>query len=170
MLGTSNQIQWAEQIKPRIHAEFDRVAQALRGAAHPEQCDRIDAILTILEEKRAEVLAHDDAGYFIHDWQEVTDQVRQMVTRDPRYREIRNFIRSPIRSLMTQITVRLTVKELELLSKLGKDQLFRREFIDTKFPGHKSDPVELTCGKQLIERLRSLTEEAKRASRNGIAA
>lgn len=89
MLGTNNQIQWAQQIIPRIHAEFDRVAQALRGAGNPKERGRTDAILAILEEKRAEVLAHDEAGYFIHDWQEVTDQVRKMITKDPRYREIR---------------------------------------------------------------------------------
>lgn len=71
---------------------------------------------------------------------------------------------------MTQITVRLTVSELELLSKLASDQLLRREFIDPKFPGHKSDPVELTCGKRLIERLRSTTECAKRGPRNALAA
>jgi hypothetical protein len=71
---------------------------------------------------------------------------------------------------MTQITVRLSMSELELLSRLAADQLFRREFIDTKFPGHKSSPLELTCGKKLVERLRSLTDQAKKASRSGIAA
>ena len=71
---------------------------------------------------------------------------------------------------MTRITVRLTVDELELLSRLASDQLFRKEFIDPKFPGHKSDLVELTCGKRLIERLRSLTERMKAASRHGVAA
>lgn len=71
---------------------------------------------------------------------------------------------------MTRITVRLTVDELELLSRLASDQLFRREFIDPKFPGHKSDLAELTCGKRLIERLRSLTERMKAASRHRVAA
>jgi hypothetical protein len=71
---------------------------------------------------------------------------------------------------MTRITVRLTVDELELLNKLVSDQLFRREFIDPKFPGHKSNPLELTCGKRLIERLRSLAEGAKTAARHGVAA
>lgn len=71
---------------------------------------------------------------------------------------------------MTRITVRLTVDELELLTRLASDQLFRKEFIDPKFPGHKSDLVELTCGKRLIERLRSLTERMKAASRHRVAA
>lgn len=30
-----------------------------------------------------------EAGYFIHDWQEITDQVRRMIFRDVRYTAIR---------------------------------------------------------------------------------
>ena len=29
------------------------------------------------------------AGYFIHDWQEIGDQVRQMIFADPRYQAIK---------------------------------------------------------------------------------
>jgi hypothetical protein len=75
---------------------------------------------------------------------------------------------------MTHITVKLTEKELELLSALASDQLFRREFIDSRLPGHWPNPAELTEGKKLIERLRLLTQRAKRAPlpsrRNGAAA
>jgi hypothetical protein len=74
---------------------------------------------------------------------------------------------------MTQITLKLTVKEVELLGGLASDQIFRREFIDPKLPGHKSNPAELTCGKHLVERLRVMAERAKRMpipARNGIAA
>jgi hypothetical protein len=46
---------------------------------------RTQAILAILEEKRAEVMAREQAGYFIHDWQELTDQVRKMIAQDSRY-------------------------------------------------------------------------------------
>jgi hypothetical protein len=63
---------------------------------------------------------------------------------------------------MTQIAVKLTVKVLELLRSLASDQLFRREFIDPKLPGYKSNPAEVTCGKQLVERLRILAERARR--------
>ena len=38
---------------------------------------------------------------------------------------------------MTLITIKLTINELELLTNLASDQLFRREFIDPKMP--KSD-------------------------------
>jgi hypothetical protein len=83
MTGTQSQIEWAEQIKPRVGAEFDRVATAFASHRNTE------AILAILQEKRAEVMANESAGYFIRDWQELTDQVRQMIHKDPRYQAIR---------------------------------------------------------------------------------
>jgi uncharacterized protein with von Willebrand factor type A (vWA) domain len=92
MSGTLNQIEWAEQIKARVSGEFDRVANAMKAAAGRQvEQDRTEteAMIAILEEKRAEVLAKDQAGYFIHDWQELDDQVRQMIVQDPRYKAIR---------------------------------------------------------------------------------
>lgn len=88
MTGTESQIAWAELIKPRVNAEFDRVAKAFRATASCKQEeDRIDtdAVIAILEEKRAEVMANDQAGYFIRHWNELTDQVRQMIAQDPRF-------------------------------------------------------------------------------------
>jgi hypothetical protein len=64
---------------------------------------------------------------------------------------------------MTLITVKLTSRELELLTSLASDQLFRREFIDTRLPGFKSNPSDLSLGKKLVERLRLMTDRAKRA-------
>jgi hypothetical protein len=54
--------------------------------------DRADTlnIVAILEEKRAETMAHQSAGYFIKDWHEVTDQVRQMIAKDLRYQAIKS--------------------------------------------------------------------------------
>ena len=34
-------------------------------------------------------MAKDRAGYFIHDWQELRDQVRQLIIQDPRYQAIK---------------------------------------------------------------------------------
>ena len=55
---------------------------------------------------------------------------------------------------MTLITLRLTPAELETLLKLATDQLFRKEFIDSRLPGCGSDAGELTVGKQLVQRMR----------------
>jgi hypothetical protein len=62
---------------------------------------------------------------------------------------------------MTLITVKLTVKELETLTSLASDQLFRREFIDPRMPGYKSNPAELSLGKKLVERLRLMADREK---------
>lgn len=93
MTGTQSQIEWAEQIKPRVGAEFDRVAKALAAVAlHQREQARADtnAVIAILQEKRAEVMAQNFAGYFIREWQELTDQVRQMIRQDDRYQAIRS--------------------------------------------------------------------------------
>jgi hypothetical protein len=34
-------------------------------------------------------MANNRAGYFIHDWQELHGQVRELITDDPRYRTIK---------------------------------------------------------------------------------
>ena len=64
---------------------------------------------------------------------------------------------------MTLIPVKLTIEEMVLLSALASDQLFRREFIDPRLPGYKSNPADLSLGKKLVERLRVVTDRAKRA-------
>ena len=91
MIGMINPGGWAEQIKTQVNAEFDRVAKALELAASKRaEQDRADiqVMIAILEDKRAEVIANDRAGYFIHDWQEVRGQVREMIAEDPRYTAI----------------------------------------------------------------------------------
>jgi hypothetical protein len=92
LIGTQSQVDWAEQIKPRVNAEFDRAAKAFSSVASKQtEQDRADtaAVISILEDIRAGVMANDQAGYFIHDWQNLDDQVRQMIARDPRYKAIR---------------------------------------------------------------------------------
>lgn len=76
---------------------------------------------------------------------------------------------------MTLITLKLTAPELLLLTTLASDQLFRREFIDTKMPGHRANPAETRLGKALVHRLRCLVDRgyARRAlppKRNGATA
>ncbi len=88
MTGTANQIEWAEKIKPRVGAEFDRVASVLLAASLKQvETNRVGTrnAIAILNEKRAEVMANNAAGYFIKEWQELDGKVRLMITQDPRY-------------------------------------------------------------------------------------
>ena len=71
---------------------------------------------------------------------------------------------------MTQISVKFTTYEIELLSSLASDQLFRREFIDSRLPGFRSSPSDLNLGKKLVERMRLTADRAKKSplsKRNG---
>lgn len=75
----------ALQIKARVRAEFDRVVNALKSAADAQNGDKqIDArmVIFMLEQICAEVLSKDEAGYFIVEWQDASDHVRRIVTKD----------------------------------------------------------------------------------------
>ena len=92
LTGTASQIEWADEIRPRVRAEFDRVAAAFgRVAERQGAAARAEtmAVLEILAEKRAEVMAQRSAGYFIRDWQELAGQVRTMIAADPRYQAMK---------------------------------------------------------------------------------
>jgi chaperonin GroES len=92
MTGSALQVEWAERIRTRVSEEFDRVERALRLVAlRQTRAKRLEteAILDILQEKRAAVLSRQQAGYFILHWQEINDQVREMVGKDARVRAIK---------------------------------------------------------------------------------
>jgi chaperonin GroES len=92
MTGTPSQVEWAERIKGRVGEEFERVAEALRSVARRQtKLKRADTeeILTVLAEHRQAVMSRDQAGYFIRDWQEITDQVRKLIGEDSRFQTIR---------------------------------------------------------------------------------
>ena len=59
-------------------------ALLLLGNMAPKRA-RTEAILTMLEDKRQAVMSRTEAGYFIRDWQEISDQVRQMIAGDSKY-------------------------------------------------------------------------------------
>ena len=61
---------------------------------------------------------------------------------------------------MKLVTLKLTAKELEVLTSLVADQLFRKEFIDPKMPGYKSNADEVSVGKALMVRLRLMLDPA----------
>ena len=91
--GTSSQIEWAELIKCRVAAEFDRVEASFRLVADKQSgLKRADTevVIAILEDKRKEVLSNESAGYFIRDWQDLSDQVRQLISEDSRYQAIKS--------------------------------------------------------------------------------
>ena len=93
MSGTLAQVEWAERIKFQVNADFDRVAASFRSIAGKQGNDKradTEAVIAILEDKRAEVMSRTQAGYFIHDWQEISDQVRQMIFHDARYQAIKS--------------------------------------------------------------------------------
>jgi hypothetical protein len=75
-------------------------------------------------------------------------------------------LREETEDRMTLITVKFTIEELELLASLASDQLFRREFIDPKMPGHRSNSEEVKLGKALVSRLKQMVDPnaAKRAA------
>jgi hypothetical protein len=92
LTGTRSQVEWAERIRRQVNIEFDRVAASFRAVAQKQPAGKraaTEAIIAILEDKRAKVMSRDQAGYFIRDWQEIDDQVRRMIANDPRYAEIK---------------------------------------------------------------------------------
>jgi hypothetical protein len=56
------------------------------------------------------------------------------------------------------VSVKFTIQELELLASLASDQMFRREFIDPKMPGYRSNSGEISQGKALVSRLKGLLD------------
>jgi hypothetical protein len=93
MSGTANQVEWAESIKHQVNDEFARVTSLFRSIAdrqHGERRADTEAIIAILDDKRAEAMSAERASYFIRDWQEITDQVRQMLLHDSRYLTIKS--------------------------------------------------------------------------------
>ena len=59
---------------------------------------------------------------------------------------------------MRTVTVKLTTNEMELLIALAADQLFRREFIDPRMPGHVTNTGDISLGKSLISRFRMILD------------
>lgn len=87
MNAAPNHPERTADLKARVNAEFDRVAQSFHAAAqHQSGRERQDtaALLEILEEHRAAVLANTDLGYFLDNWSNPHEQVRRLLATDPR--------------------------------------------------------------------------------------
>jgi hypothetical protein len=67
---------------------------------------------------------------------------------------------------MKKLSLEFTPEELGILTTMASDQLFRKQFIDSKMPGFKANREELDICKNLVGRLRSVVDEqrAKAAS------
>lgn len=67
MSGTPNQVEWTERIKHQVNVEFGRVAASFRSIADRQDGDsraNTETIIVILEDKRAEAMNREQAGYF----------------------------------------------------------------------------------------------------------
>ena len=62
---------------------------------------------------------------------------------------------------MKSVALTLTIEELRLLTTLASDQVFRRQFIDPRMPGHVTNSEEMNMGKALVSRLRLMLDEGK---------
>jgi hypothetical protein len=62
---------------------------------------------------------------------------------------------------ITPFIVKLTGEELVLLTALASDQLFRKEFIDPKMPGYKTNFAEISSGKALVARLQLILDPGR---------
>ena len=93
MTGTPAQVEWAERIRLTVALEFDRVAKAFQAQVSLQtglKQAETRTIIAILEQKRGETMANQQAGYYIREWQDLSDQVRRMIAKDPRYLAIKD--------------------------------------------------------------------------------
>ena len=63
-------------------------------------------------------------------------------------KEIRN------KTNIKKLSLELTIQELEVLLPLASDQLFRNQFIDTRFPGSVAHIPEIQSAKAVINRIK----------------
>jgi hypothetical protein len=62
---------------------------------------------------------------------------------------------------MKKVTLEFTTEELGILTTMASDQLFRKQFIDSKMPGFRPNREELDMCKNLVGRLRSVVDEQR---------
>lgn len=62
---------------------------------------------------------------------------------------------------MQQLSLKLSVDEVQALLELVDNQLFRMKFIDTKLPGHKANPEKLRLATSAVTTLRASFSKAK---------
>ena len=58
-----------------------------------------------------------------------------------------------------KLSLELTIQELEVLLPLASDQLFRKQFIDTRFPGFEKHIPEIQSAKAVISRIKERLQQ-----------
>jgi len=69
---------------------------------------------------------------------------------------------------MKKLTLDFTPEELGILTTMASDQLFRKQFIDSKMPGFKPNREELDMCKNLVSRLRAIVDEQRTKTTSAI--
>jgi hypothetical protein len=88
LMGTRSEIEWAEGIRRILNSKFNSVARTLRSAASNKSVEKrkyVEEVIRILEEKRTEVMAREEARIFIGEWKQFGGRVRRMIYQDKRY-------------------------------------------------------------------------------------
>lgn len=89
--GATDQVAWANQIRSQVAIEFDQLRVAIEAGSNKYRAlDRSETstLLAILEEHRANVLAADQAEFFITRWQSAHDGVQHLVLGDERSKTV----------------------------------------------------------------------------------
>ena len=100
LTGSPAQVEWAERIRLQVLAEFVRVAAAWEAVARNHRGDQraeTEEILKILRAKQIQTMSRRESGYFIHDWQEISSQVRKLILEDRDYQAL--LVRRRLRQL-----------------------------------------------------------------------
>jgi hypothetical protein len=62
---------------------------------------------------------------------------------------------------MQQVSLKLSVDEVQALLELVANQLFRMKYIDSKIPGHKGNAERLQLANTAVDRLKEGLQKAK---------
>ena len=70
---------------------------------------------------------------------------------------------------MQQVSLRMSVDEVQALLELVDNQLFRMKYIDPKIPGHKDNPDKLRLAAAAVNRLKEAFQNGKGIKVRGAA-
>ena len=68
---------------------------------------------------------------------------------------------------MRQISMKLSLEEIQALLEMVENQLFRMKFIDSKIPGYKANPEKQRVAASAVNSLQEAFRRAKGFKANG---